>query len=109
MYEDFSLIRRLSQVGTKLHTKLQGLEEGADSFGNRYYRSRSRDDRRWVIYAGEPEPTKIPPAWHIWLHHVSNMPLSGNGVRHELYQISPYDESTTLEQHQHYQAWRPDE
>ena len=26
-------------------------------------------ERRWVIYQGEPEGSKVPPEWHAWLHH----------------------------------------
>ncbi len=24
------------------------------------------------MYASEPEASKIPPTWHIWLHHMSD-------------------------------------
>ena len=42
---------------------------GQDEFGNRYYEARDNKDsyadrkRRWVIYRGYAEPTKIPPDW----------------------------------------------
>ncbi|NTU77106.1 MAG: NADH:ubiquinone oxidoreductase subunit NDUFA12 [Alphaproteobacteria bacterium] len=79
MQDDFSLIRRLSQIGTRLHTKLRGVEVGCDSFGNRYYRAKKtpKDGResRWVIYQGEPEASKVPPEWHIWLHHIAKAPI----------------------------------
>ena len=46
---------------------------GEDSFGNRYYRGKPRAgyarERRWVMYDGAPEATKVPPEWHGWLHH----------------------------------------
>ncbi len=32
--------------------------------------------KRWVLYNGEPDPTKIPPEWHIWLHYIADTPLS---------------------------------
>lgn len=35
--------------------------------GNVYYRS--ADDRRWVIYNGEIDASAIPPGWHGWIHH----------------------------------------
>ncbi|MCA9097742.1 MAG: NADH:ubiquinone oxidoreductase subunit NDUFA12, partial [Planctomycetaceae bacterium] len=25
--------------------------------------------RRWVIYNGEAEASRIPPGWHGWMHH----------------------------------------
>lgn len=49
---------------------------GADQFGNKYYRARPRPgykrERRWVIYKGAPEASKVPPEWHGWLHHQSD-------------------------------------
>ncbi|RMD65139.1 MAG: NADH:ubiquinone oxidoreductase subunit NDUFA12 [Alphaproteobacteria bacterium] len=67
-------------LGTRLFTWLYGEEVGRDEFGNRYYREKGgkavplhpeslRRERRWVIYAGEAEPSAIPPQWHAWLHH----------------------------------------
>ncbi|MDP9128745.1 MAG: NADH:ubiquinone oxidoreductase subunit NDUFA12 [Pseudomonadota bacterium] len=80
LVENFSLIRRLSQFGTLVQTLFCGVEEGRDSFGNRYYRERRTPagvrERRWVVYAGEPEASKVPPEWHIWLHHTAAAPLS---------------------------------
>jgi NADH:ubiquinone oxidoreductase subunit len=83
--ENFSFVRRVSQMGTLLQTFLCGREVGRDSFGNRYYCERGKlrapngsrvRQKRWVLYAGEPEPTKIPPEWHIWLHYTANAPIS---------------------------------
>lgn len=83
--EQFSLIRRLSQFGTVLQTLFCGISAGHDEYGNRYYRSRARMDdgreRRWVVYAGEPEASKVPPEWHIWLHHTADAPLSDQDRR----------------------------
>src|SRR5579884_273352 len=30
---------------------------------------RASREKRWVIYNGEPEASKVPPEWHAWLHH----------------------------------------
>ena len=82
--ESFSFIRRLSQIGTLLQTCLFGVEVGRDRFGNRYFRQRGKPrapyggkvlQKRWVLYAGEPEPTKVPPEWHSWLHYTTDAPL----------------------------------
>ncbi len=54
-------------VGTKLYTWLHGELVGRDQFGNRYYRAKGgakRSDlkeRRWVLYEGEPEASRVPP------------------------------------------------
>src|SRR3954462_5285336 len=68
-------------LGTWLLTWLRGEPVGTDEFGNRYYRlknftpqplggGRFSRERRWVIYKGEPEGSKVPPEWHAWLHHM---------------------------------------
>ncbi len=55
-------------AGTRLWTWRKGVRVGVDSQGNIYYRERHRD-RRWVIYNGAVEASRIPPEWHGWLHH----------------------------------------
>jgi NADH:ubiquinone oxidoreductase subunit len=51
-------------LGTRLFTWLNGEPVGTDALGNRYYRAKGgarRTDgkeRRWVIYAGEPEGSR---------------------------------------------------
>lgn len=63
---------------TRVMTWLQGERVGADSFGNRYYRERTkpmdRRRRRWVVYRGEDEASRVPPAWHAWLHYTIDDP-----------------------------------
>ena len=59
-------------IGTWLFTRLHGELVGTDSFGNRYYVDRrtkgSKRERRWVIYQGAVEASKVPAEWHGWLH-----------------------------------------
>lgn len=82
--ESFSFVRRVSQLGTLIQTFLFGKEVGRDQFGNRYYRERGLPrpakggrvrQKRWVLYAGAPESTKVPPEWHGWLHYTLEAPL----------------------------------
>ena len=54
-------------MGTLLSTWWSGKAVGTDKFGNRYYRSKA--DRRWVIYNGTVEASRVPSDWHGWLHH----------------------------------------
>lgn len=74
-----------ANFGTRLLTWLRGERMGADAYGNTYYRLRGgrpqrvgggrfSRERRWVIYSGEPEGSKVPPEWHAWLHHTINEP-----------------------------------
>lgn len=50
-----------------------GKRVGTDAMGNVYYRAKPRkgykQERRWVLYKGAPEASKIPPEWHGWMHH----------------------------------------
>ncbi|MEB3703000.1 NADH:ubiquinone oxidoreductase subunit [Candidatus Bealeia paramacronuclearis] len=62
-------------LGIKVLTWLKGERVGEDVFGNVYYKMRgsvSPKDRRWVIYKGLPEASKVPAEWHGWLHHMTN-------------------------------------
>ncbi|WP_407050901.1 NADH:ubiquinone oxidoreductase subunit NDUFA12 [Methyloraptor flagellatus] len=63
-------------MGTRFHTWRHGEKVGTDAFGNTYYRTRGGAidpvlgfERRWVIYNGEAEASKIPPGWYGWMHH----------------------------------------
>ena len=79
-------------LGTLLLTWLRGEQVGADPYGNRYYRlkrdrptgrggGRFSRERRWVIYNGQPEASKVPPEWHAWLHHMVD-DIPGHRQRH---------------------------
>ena len=64
----------MSLIGTKLMTWWSGEPVGADRFGNRYYRERN-GKRRWVLFRGAAEGSKVPPEWHAWLHYTTDEPL----------------------------------
>ena len=55
-------------LNTQLYTWRKGVKVGQDEQGNTYYRSRD-DKRRWVIFNGESEASRVSPEWHGWLHH----------------------------------------
>lgn len=71
-------------LGTRLFTWLHGELVGTDRFGNRYYRDKRgvkakvgaglSQERRWVLYDGEAEASKVPPMWHAWLHYSVQQP-----------------------------------
>lgn len=68
-------------LGTRFYTWLRGELVGEDAAGNRYYRRAGGKanpalgfDRRWVIYNGPAEPSRIPPEWHGWIHHIVDVP-----------------------------------
>ena len=62
--------------GTQLWTWRFGELVGTDDMGNTYYRTKGGKidptlgfQRRWVVYNGYAEASKVPPSWHGWLHH----------------------------------------
>jgi NADH:ubiquinone oxidoreductase subunit len=67
--------------GTQLWTWRFGELVGTDEAGNRYYRTAGGKidpalgfERRWVIYNGDIEASRITPAWHGWIHHITDTP-----------------------------------
>jgi NADH:ubiquinone oxidoreductase subunit len=65
----------------RLHSAISGRKIGTDRFGNVYFEGKRKlpvygRARRWVIYAGAPEASAVPPEWHAWLHHTTEAPLS---------------------------------
>lgn len=62
-------------LGTRFWTWRAGVPVGSDELGNHYYRDKT-GARRWVIYNGEAEASRIPAAWHGWMHHRTDVPPS---------------------------------
>jgi NADH:ubiquinone oxidoreductase subunit len=62
-------------IGTALYTRRNGQRVGEDGQGNVYYQT-ADGKRRWVIYNGESEASRVPPDWHGWLHHTFEAPPS---------------------------------
>ncbi|MGP1396971.1 MAG: NADH:ubiquinone oxidoreductase subunit NDUFA12 [Inquilinaceae bacterium] len=65
-------------------TSLRGKQIGKDEIGNRYFvdprSGDGRGQRRWVMYAkGESEASRVPPEWHGWLHHQTDL-VPGEGT-----------------------------
>lgn len=59
-------------LGTRLWSWRNGEQVGTDAQGNAYFRSRPRKgaprERRWVIYSGPNDASRVPAEWHGWLH-----------------------------------------
>jgi NADH:ubiquinone oxidoreductase subunit len=52
---------------------------GRDEQGNRYFEEKSPSGpdgrlRRWVVYHGVAEASRVTPDWHGWLHHTFDQP-----------------------------------
>jgi NADH:ubiquinone oxidoreductase subunit len=70
-------------IGTRIMTWFRGELVGHDGEGNRYFRDnrgralergggRPSRERRWVLYNGAVEASRVPPEWHAWLHHTTD-------------------------------------
>ena len=57
-------------LGTRIQIFFFGKLVGKDHLGNKYYQSKS--GKRWVIYNGEIEASKIPNEWYSWMHFTKN-------------------------------------
>jgi NADH:ubiquinone oxidoreductase subunit len=58
-------------VGTLLFSRRNGSKVGVDALGNAYFEGGTDvhgKPRRWVIYSGSNDASRVPPEWHGWLH-----------------------------------------
>jgi NADH:ubiquinone oxidoreductase subunit len=88
--------------GTLATTWFSGALVGTDKYGNRYYQAK-KTGRRWVLYAGTVEASRVPPDWHGWLHHTFKEPPT----------TAPFKEKSWEKEHQPNltgtkDAYRPD-
>lgn len=59
-------------IGTSLFSLRNGERVGEDAQGNIYFQAKTETDgfrRRWVMYNGSNDASRVPPEWHGWLHH----------------------------------------
>ncbi|WP_421728675.1 NADH:ubiquinone oxidoreductase subunit NDUFA12 [Brevundimonas sp.] len=66
-------------IGTLFTIAKRGVLVGTDENGNRYYQSRDNISydgrkRRWVVYEGYAEASKVTPDWHGWLRYTYDEP-----------------------------------
>lgn len=69
-------------LGTQVWTRRFGRKVGEDQQGNVYYQT-ADGKRRWVIYNGESEASRVPPEWHGWLHHTWDQPPTQAPLPHK--------------------------
>jgi NADH:ubiquinone oxidoreductase subunit len=53
--------------GTSIFSRRHGKEVGRDEAGNVYFEHRQDPSRRWVIYSGNNDSSRVPPGWNAWL------------------------------------------
>ena len=94
--------------GAMFTIKTRGVFVGEDDFGNRYYEARNNKDsydnrkRRWVIYKGYAEPSKIPAEWHGWIHYTFDEPPTVAPLKTQSWEREHIPNLTGTAQ-----AWRP--
>ena len=56
--------------GTRITIFLFGKFVGKDDLGNKYYQTKK--GKRFIIYNGEVDASKIPNEWYSWMHFTKN-------------------------------------
>lgn len=80
-------------LNTQLFTWRKGSKVGEDAQGNVFYRN-ADDSKRWVIFNGEIEASRISPEWHGWLHRTWDEPPSEEPLVHKVWE-KPHLENLT--------------
>ena len=80
-------------LNTRLFTWRNGRKVGEDAQGNVYYQS-ADGKRRWVIYNGEMEASRVPTEWHGWLHHTFKEPPTERPLARKAWE-KPHHENLT--------------
>jgi NADH:ubiquinone oxidoreductase subunit len=80
-------------IGTQIFTARHGQKVGEDDQGNVFYQSKD-GTRRWVIYNGEAEASRVSPDWHGWLHHTYKEPPTERPLPHRSWE-KPHQENLT--------------
>jgi NADH:ubiquinone oxidoreductase subunit len=95
-------------IGIRFTVARRGVFIGQDDFGNRYYEARDNSDsyderkRRWVIYNGYADASKVPAEWHGWLHYTFDEPPTTDPLRRRAWELDHVPNLTGT-----IWAWRP--
>lgn len=80
-------------LNTRFYTWRKGVKVGEDAEGNSYFETRD-GVRRWVIFNGEAEASRVSPDWHGWLHHTFKSPPTEKPLEHKSWE-KPHQENLT--------------
>lgn len=95
-------------LGTLWNVGVNGRLVGKDEDGNRYFEARTNKNsydgrkRRWVLFNGYAEASKVSPDWHGWLHHTFNEPPTDAPLRRAKFEQDHLPNLTGTPY-----AWRP--
>ena len=112
-------------IGTSVFSRRFGREAGRDEFGNLYFQHKDKPARRWVIYAGSNDGSRVPPGWQAWLRGtIDGLPDKALPPRRKFEQAPVPNETGTALAYRpggaiergakraaatgDYQAWKPD-
>ena len=109
-------------LNTQIFTWRKGERVGEDAQGNVFYRN-ADDSRRWVIFNGEAEASRVDPEWHGWLHRTWDTPPTDKPLVRKAWE-KPHEENLTgtmlayapkgsirraaPEDRRDYEAWSPE-
>lgn len=109
-------------LNTLIYTRRHGEKVGEDDQGNTFYQTKD-GKRRWVIYNGEAEASRVSPDWHGWLHHTYKEPPTDRPLPRKTWE-KPHNpnltgtamayapagsiRSGTPKDRQDYEAWSPE-
>ena len=79
-------------VGTFIYTILFGKFVGKDDLDNKYYQNKK--GKRWVIYKGEINASKIDSDWFSWIHYQTDKIPSENPEKKHIWQKPHKDNKT---------------
>jgi NADH:ubiquinone oxidoreductase subunit len=54
-------------LSSEFFIRRNGRHVGTDVHGNRYFLEK-KGGRRWVMYNGSNDASRIPPEWYSWMH-----------------------------------------
>lgn len=80
-------------LGTQIFTWRNGVKVGEDDGGNIYYTNKD-DSKRWVVFNGEIEASRVSPDWHGWLHHTFDEAPGTTPLEHKAWE-KPHVENLT--------------
>ena len=109
-------------LNTQLYTWRRGVKVGEDAQGNAFFTTKD-GKRRWVIFNGEVEASRISPDWHGWLHHTFANHPGHEALEHKTWEkphvenltgtIAAYAPAGSIRKanpvlRQDYEAWQPE-
>lgn len=74
-------------IGALVDIGRRGRFIGQDEQGNRYFEERKVSlegrRRRYIVYNGLAEASRVPPDWHGWLHHTVSDPPTVTALKRQ--------------------------